>query len=151
MKKLLISIGLSLGTGIAATILSGGMDSYQMMYQPPLSPPAWVFPVVWTILYILMGSAAWIIWESDNPRKSSALRLYAFQLLLNGIWPILFFRFDADLVALLWLVLLWYLVFQTIRSFYEISKNAAYLLIPYLIWLTFAFYLNFAIVLHNWF
>ena len=112
--------------------------------KPPFSPPGWLFPVVWTILYTLMGISSYLISESDadTSDKTKALTLYGYQLLVNFLWPIFFFSFQWYLFSFFWLLLLWVLVFLMIRTFWNISKPAAYLNIPYLLWLTFAAYLN---------
>ena len=155
-KALFTSLVFSLGTGgLAAFITAGSMNQYERMYQPQLAPPGWLFPVVWTILYILMGIAAYLIYESEaknaaqESEKQAALEIYAVQLVVNFIWPILFFNLNAYLLSFAWLLLLWYLILQTIRKFYAIDKTAGILLIPYLLWVTFAGYLNLAIALYT--
>ena len=145
---LIKSIALPLLVGIVAGLLTrGAMQDFNMLEKPPLSPPAWLFPVVWTILYILMGISAYLIKVSNASEEeiSDALMLYRYQLIVNFLWPIFFFNFGWYLFAFAWLLLLWVLVIFMIRKFYTISKPAAYLNIPYLIWLTFAAYLNFGI------
>ena len=147
-KPLLISLLISLGTGVIAGFLTfKSMEQYQEMYRPPLSPPGWVFPVVWLILYALMGIAAYRIYMKDP--KAEVLKLYLIQLAVNFLWPILFFNFGWQLFAVVWLLLLWYLVLVMIKEFAKIDEGAAKLMIPYLIWLTFASYLNIAIALHK--
>lgn len=133
--------------GAAAGIVSGGMDAYGQMAKPPLSPPGWVFPVVWTILYVLMGLAACLAAKSNAPQKTEALRAFWVQLIVNVIWPILFFGLRLCGVAFVWLVLLWGLVFRLWKQFKSIDLRAGKLLVPYLLWLTFAGYLNLAICL----
>ncbi|MBO5746755.1 MAG: tryptophan-rich sensory protein [Clostridia bacterium] len=135
--------------GGLGTLLSGGFDAYKTYEQPPLSPPAILFPIVWTLLYILMGIAAGIVAESRDLDKGKGLKLYVLQLAINVIWPIIFFRFDALKFACFWLVLLIVAVVLTIFSFYRIDKKAAFLLLPYLAWCLFALYLNFGIVVLN--
>ena len=149
-KKLIISLALPLAVGGLSALLTG-MDGYGTLNMPPLSPPAWVFPIVWTILYLLMGYASYLIWISDAPNgeKRKALLLYGLQLLANFIWPLLFFRAMLRLSALLWLVVLWVLIFLTIRAFSAINERAGDLLIPYILWVTFAFYLNLGAYLLN--
>lgn len=144
-KKLITSIALPLIVGGVAGLLTRGvMQEFQGLNQPPLSPPGWVFPVVWTILYTLMGISSYIIAVSQEDKKavSDALRIYYYQLAVNFLWPIFFFNLQWYLFAFLWLILLWILVAMMIAKFADISKVAAYLNIPYLIWLTFAAYLN---------
>ena len=145
-KKLLficIAIPLIVG-GVSALLTKNSMMVFEQVSQPPLSPPGWLFPVVWTILYTLMGISSYLIVTSDSSydEKETALRLYAYQLLVNFLWPTFFFNFGWYLFAFLWLLLLWVLVFFMIREFYKINQVAAYMNIPYLIWLTFAAYLN---------
>ena len=148
-KKLLLCIAIPLAVGGLAAALSGGMgEAYRNYIQPPLSPPAWLFPVVWTILYGLMGYASYLVGESEVDNKK-ALILYGVQLALNFLWPILFFRFDMVLAALILLVVLWVAVLLTIRAFSEVNELAGDLLIPYILWLSFALYLNFGIFLLN--
>ena len=150
-KKLLIALGIPLAAGGLAALLSGGMGQYRAMNQPPLSPPGWVFPVVWSILYLLMGYASYLIWSSDAPQgeKRGALILYGAQLAANFIWPLLFFGAQMYLAALVWLAVLWVLIFLTIRAFSKIDERAGDLLIPYILWVTFAAYLNLGIYLLN--
>lgn len=148
-KPLLVSVAISLGTGLLSALLTrGSMEAYQNMYRPPLSPPGWVFPLVWTILYVLMAIAAYLVYETDKEAKKHALALYASQLFVNATWSILFFNWNAYLLAFTWLLLLWYLVLCTAREFYAIRPLAGRLMVPYLIWLTFAAYLNFAIAIY---
>lgn len=147
-KLLSICIAIPLAVGIvAALITGGGMEVFESVNQPPLSPPAWLFPVVWTILYTLMGISSYLILTSDADREEvqNALSVYAYQLAVNFLWPTFFFNFRWFFFSFLWLLLLIFLVISMIREFYKISKPAAYLNIPYLLWLLFAGYLNFTI------
>ena len=141
-------IGLAEAAGLLSGLLSrGGMENFsQTVAQPPLSPPGWLFPVVWTILYGLMGISAARIWlspPSDN--RSRGLNLFLAQLIVNFFWSPIFFNTGAYGFALLWLLLLWVLVVLMILSFRKVDKTAALLQIPYLIWLTFAAYLNWGV------
>lgn len=148
-KALVVSLAVSLGTGLLSVLLTPNIqEDYAQLYRPPLAPPGWVFPVVWTILFVLMGIAAYLVYTSGNGQSTSALKLYLVQLLFNLGWSVLFFRWDAYLPAFLWLLILWYLVYRLIQQFGEINSLAGKLMIPYLIWLTFAGYLNLAIALH---
>lgn len=138
---LLIAIGIPLLVGNISALLSGNVSSnYLQLNRPPLSPPGILFPIVWTILYALMGIASYIVYTQD--KTSNALKLYALQLFVNFMWSIIFFRQEMYLFAFIWLVLLWLLIIITIKAFYKISPLAAKLLIPYLLWVTFAGYLN---------
>ena len=138
--------------GAASGFLSmSGMEIYTATAaKPPLTPPPWVFPVVWTILFALMGiSAARISLTAESKEQTRALNLFFVQLVFNFFWPLFFFNLQAYGFALLWLVLLWVAVLLVIVQFYRIDTTAAWLLIPYLIWLTFAAYLNAGVVLLN--
>lgn len=131
--------------GFFAGILSReGMEIYNATVQQPfLSPPAWVFPVVWGILYALMGFGAAIVTvQPYSTQRSRGLNLMATQLVVNFLWPLLFFNAQAYGFSLLLLILLWILVLWMILTFRTTSKPAAWLQIPYLLWLSFAIYLN---------
>ena len=152
-KKLLIfCLAIPLATGgIAALLTGGGMDAFGALDKPPLSPPGWLFPVVWTILYILMGIASYLVLVSDNPQENirRATIVYAAQLVFNFLWPVFFFGLSAYLFAFIWLIALWLVIIANIVCFHRLSKTAGYLLIPYLLWVTFAGYLNLGIYLMN--
>lgn len=150
-KALLISLAISLGTGIIGGILTANsMQQYETLYRPPLAPPGWVFPVVWTILFLLMGIASYLVYvsDADDSEKQAALRIYGIQLLVNIGWSVIFFRFEAYFLAFAWLLLLWYLIYITTKRFYDINKVAGFLMVPYLLWVTFAGYLNLSIALY---
>ena len=152
IKKLLISLALPLAVGGLAALLSrGGMADYAGLVRPPLSPPGWVFPVVWTVLYLLMGYSAYLVWTSggDPAQVRRALGLYGAQLFLNFLWPILFFGLAWRLPAFFLLVGLWLLILMTINAFSKINERAGDLLIPYILWVTFAGYLNLGTYLLN--
>ena len=154
LKPLLISLLIPLGLGGAVGIflaLSGKFDTYSELFKPPFAPPSWLFPVVWTILYTLMGVSAYIITTSDAPKgvREDALWQYFVQLGINLIWPILFFYFDMRLGAFIWIIVLLAAVLKMISDFWFISKPAALLQIPYLLWILFATYLNGAVFLLN--
>lgn len=150
LKRLLISLAISLGTGLLSGLISmSGMDSFETVVQPPLAPPAFLFPIVWTILYILMGISSYIVWESDSENKQKALAVYGLQLAVNFFWSIIFFNYQAYLFALIWIILLWVLIIIMIYEFSKVSKLSAILQIPYLLWVTFATYLTFGIFLLN--
>ena len=150
-KKLLFSLALPLGVGALASALAGSYDLYGGLIQPPLSRPGWVFPVVWTALYLLMGYASYRVWAADAEQstKSRALALYGLQLAANFVWPLLFFGGQWYLLAFLWLAGLWVLILLTMRAFDIVDETASNLLIPYLLWATFALYLNFGVWLLN--
>ena len=151
-KLLLLCIAVPLVVGgLSALVTRGSMNAYSGMDRPPLAPPGWVFPVVWTILFLLMGAASYLVVTSGQDRQAiaEALQMYALQLAVNFFWSILFFNLSLCWAAFVWLVLLWGLVLLTLLRFFRISKPAGRLLIPYLIWVTFAGYLNLAICLLN--
>ena len=152
MKKkstLIISIALPLVIGGAAALITGGaFKDFQNVTQPPLSPPAWLFPVVWTILYILMGISCYL-YIKNGGAKDKGLYFYGISLLFNFLWPILFFSGKMYLTALIVLALLWICIFLTINEYLKRTTVAGYLQIPYLIWSTFAFYLNLSIWILN--
>ena len=150
-KKRLLCWAIPLAVGGLATLLSGGMGSYQVMNQPPLSPPGWVFPIVWTVLYLLMGEASYRILVSgaDQAQVKRALTAYGVQLLLNFLWPLVFFGAQMYLTAFILLIALWAAIFITMRWFSQIDEKAGDLLLPYLLWVTFAGYLNLGVFLLN--
>ncbi len=150
-KKRLICWAIPLAVGGLAALLSGGMDSYRALNQPPLSPPGWVFILVWPVLYLLMGEASYrvLISGADPVRIKRALTAYGVQLLLNFIWPLVFFGGQMYLAAFFVLVALWIAIFVTMRLFVRINETAGDLLIPYLLWVTFAGYLNLGVFLLN--
>lgn len=149
-KALLISLLISIGVGALSGILTrNSVEVYSQLNRPPLSPPSWVFPVVWTILFVLMGISSYIVYMSKSPNTKGALAVYILQLAVNFIWPFIFFSAQAYLFAFIWLIFLWLLVVLMINMFYKISPVAAILQIPYLVWLTFAAYLNLMVVILN--
>ncbi len=136
--------------GLSALLTNMGMDSYKEAVKPPLTPPDIVFPIVWTILYTLMAISAARVWLTNNSRmKNRAMIVYALQLFFNFFWSILFFNFQAYGLAFIWLIGLWILIALMIVRFYSIDKPAGLLQIPYLLWVTFAGYLNYMVWMLN--
>lgn len=151
--------------GLVSLPLTAGSDRgwYSALARPALNPPSWIFGPVWTLLYALMGIAAFIVWEKMSGRtaigkiiddtfhrkakrsRARALRIFAIQLALNAIWSIIFFGAKNPGAALIDIALLWIAILLTIILFYRISRTAAFLMIPYLLWVSFAAYLNFGI------
>lgn len=149
-KPYIFSILLSLTVGgLSALATANNMNIYDKITTPPLSPPGWLFPVVWTILFVLMGVSAAIVFTSNSPQKDDSLFIYAVSLVLNFSWSIFFFNMQSFIVAFVILIALWLSIIITIIQYYKINKAAAWLQLPYLLWVTFAGYLNFAIILLN--
>lgn len=151
-KVYLAFVLLTEGVGaLAGWLTRNGMARYQAtVRQPPLSPPEWAFPVVWVLLYALMAVGAARVWLArDAPGRALAQRLFFVQLAFNFIWPLIFFGAGRFAPALLWLIALWALVMWMIAAFERVDRPAAWLQSPYLLWLTFALYLNFAVWLLN--
>jgi tryptophan-rich sensory protein len=148
LKTYAFWIGLSESVGLLSGFLTRqGTEIYaNMLQKPPLSPPGWVFAVVWTVLYALMGISAARIYAAPPSRaRSRGLNLFIVQLVVNFFWSPIFFNAGAYGFALLWLLLLWALVALMILQFSKVDKTAALLQIPYLLWLTFAAYLNYGV------
>lgn len=141
-----ILIPLVLG-GLSGLISSGSMEIFSTLNRPLFSPPGWLFPVVWTILYILMGIASYFVLNAQAPLQTRrrALICYILQLVVNILWPVLFFNLSWYLGSFFWLLLLWFLVLSTTVKFYDITPRGGDLMLPYLLWVTFAAYLNWGI------
>ena len=144
-STLIIAILIPITVGTLSALFSRNMSLYSTINKPPISPPGFIFPIVWIMLYILMGISSYFVYESNNPNKSNALKTYALQLFFNFWWSIIFFRFSLYLFAFLWLLALIALIAVMIYQFYKIKPLSAYLQIPYLLWCLFAAYLNFMI------
>lgn len=145
----LFQLALALGGGIVVGLLTSGREVYDSLIKPPLSPPAVLFPIVWSILYTLMAISASLILSSKSAKTESAIKVYYVQLIVNFIWPILFFNFGFLTLSFVWILLLIALVGVMIYQFYGINKTAALLQIPYFLWLLFAAYLNLGFVILN--
>ena len=129
-------------------LLSGGFNLDELN-KPPLAPPAWVFPVVWTILYSAMSIAAYLVFVSEDIDRGAPLRLYLLQVIVNVLWPVFFFGLEWRLFAFFWLLLLLALIALTMDGFRKISRPAFYLMVPYFVWVLFAGYLNIGFYLLN--
>ena len=134
---------------LSALLSQSGMAQYDMLARPPLSPPGILFPIVWTILFILMGISSARVYERGCLGCENALQISCFQLAVNFFWSIFFFTFQWRLFAFFWLLLLLVSVISMIRCFYRVDPVAAYLQIPDLVWLIFAAYLNLSFYLLN--
>lgn len=143
-----ILIPLAVG-GLAALLTKNSMDVYQTINKPALSPPGILFPIVWTILYILMGVSLYLVYKSDSGYRPAALLTFALQLIFNFVWSLLFFNGRMYTFAFIWLLALWLLIILMIVEFKKVKPIAAWLQIPYLLWVTFAAYLNLSIAIMN--
>jgi len=150
LRPYVISVVLVLAaSGIVGWITSEAMAAYEAVSKSPLTPPSSVFPIVWTVLYILMGIGAAMVWRSDAPGRTRALKIYAVQLIVNLFWSILFFNLQMYGLAFFWLLFLLVLIVLMIVSFWRVSPTAAMLQIPYLIWVSFAGYLAYSVWVLN--
>ena len=152
-KKLVKNLAIPLGVGLVSGLLTrGGVEEFNATaIKPFFMPPGWVFPIVWSILYLLMGYASYRALYSGGsiPQIRRALFVYGIQLFLNFLWPILFFGFEWYLAAFILLLFLWAAILVTMHQFSRLDEVAGNLLIPYLLWVTFAGYLNLGVVLLN--
>ncbi|KKT81675.1 MAG: TspO protein [Candidatus Yonathbacteria bacterium RBG_16_43_6] len=151
--KLLITVTLSLLAGAIGSLftVSAIQEWYPMLIKPALNPPSWIFAPVWTTLYVMMGVAAFLVWKRGGELKNVTLplSLFVIQLVLNALWSIIFFGMHNPKLAFFEILLLWVAILATIISFMKISKRAGWLLVPYLLWVSFASYLTFSIWMLN--
>ena len=141
--KFLISLLIPVAVGtVAGWLIQGSADFYNGLIKPPFAPPAALFPLVWTVLYLLMGIAAYRVHQSEGEGKQSALRLYYIQLVVNFLWPISFFLWKNFWLSFLILMVLWILVGVLTFRFWKLDRPAGLMMVLYWIWLTFAAYLN---------
>lgn len=150
--KLFISLALCfLVAYIGSLITLPSITTWYLTLNKPLfTPPNWLFGPVWTLLYFMIAISFYLIWkEKKGNRKQGAFKFFLIQLCLNFLWSLVFFGFHSQALGLITIVALWVFIFLTIRSFYKLSKKAAYLLVPYLFWVSFATVLNFFIVILN--
>lgn len=146
-----------LAASVTACILAGGFGSlftyqavptwYRGLAKPSFTPPDWLFGPVWTLLYIMMGISLYLVWKRgwSDPKVRFSILVFFFQLVLNSIWSLLFFGFRSPMAGLIGIIFLWIAIKLTIWNFYEVSRGAAWLLIPYSLWVTFAAVLNYFI------
>ena len=137
----------SLATGAIGGFASVNAASfYGQLLQPSWAPPAWLFGPVWSVLYILMGVSAWLVWREHGFRGAgAALAIFSAQLVANALWSWLFFAWQQGAAAFAEIAVLWLLIAVTIRVFWPINRAAAILLVPYLAWVSFAAALNLAL------
>ena len=151
IKPYAISILIAFAVGgLAALLTKNSMSMYEEIQKPALAPPGWIFPVAWTILYTLMGiSSAMVYVKSQNKVLGTGIGCYVISLVFNFLWTIIFFNLKMFLLSFVWLIVLWFLILCTISGYAGVSGKAAFLQIPYLLWVTFAGYLNFMIYILN--
>lgn len=153
LKIYIIAIAIPLGVGLLSALFTkDNMALYSEIVTPPLAPPGWLFPIVWTLLYALMGVSSALVYTNralDTDAARAGLTNYAISLIVNFAWSIIFFNVRAFTLAFIWLLLLLYLIVRTIISYHKVSPVAAYLQIPYAVWVAFAGYLNLGIVILN--
>lgn len=150
IKHYVISIGIALAVGVLAALLTkGNMELYASIKQPPLAPPGWLFPIAWTVLYILMGISSAMVFKTVAPNRRAALRVYALQLAFNFVWTLIFFNLQSYLLAFVWILALLALIVIMILRFRKVNPTAAWLQIPYLVWVCFAAYLNLGVFILN--
>lgn len=149
IKTYAVAIAIPLATGVlSAFVTRGSMQIYKTLKAPPLSPPPFLFPIVWMALFTLMGISSALVWlnRHKNPKAArSGFLVYGISLVLNFLWSIIFFNMRQFLIAFVILLLLLYFILQTIKEYKKVSPAAAYLQIPYALWVAFAGYLNIAI------
>lgn len=147
------AIGICLAAGLIGSVFTTPAIPvwYAGLIKPALTPPAWVFGPVWMVLYILMGIALYLVWSRGWEQKNAkvAMAIFAVQLILNVLWSFLFFGLQSPFFALIEIVLLWIAILMTIGAFYRVSVPAAVLLVPYLLWVTFAAYLTYGVYILN--
>ncbi len=149
--KLIISILIPfVASAIGGFFTSTSVSTWYIdLIKPSFNPPSWVFGPVWTILYLLMGIALYLVWVDKSKKKKLAFIAFGTQMFLNALWSVLFFGLQKPLFAFVEIILLWSSILITIIYFYRINKNAAYLLIPYILWVSFAAVLNFSLFILN--
>jgi len=151
--KLIVSILVCQGAGVIGSVFTSPAITtwYAQLEKPSFNPPNWVFAPVWSLLFLLMGIALYLIWsnEAESRKKRTAILIFAVQLVLNILWSVFFFGLQSPLHAFIEIIILWLAILLTIISFYKISKTAAYLLLPYILWVSFASILNFSIMILN--
>lgn len=151
--KLIIAVFVSELAGVVGSIftISAIPNWYATLTKPALNPPSWIFGPVWTTLYALMGIAAFLIWKNGSGRKDvrKALSVFGLQLVFNASWSVVFFGLQNPAWAFVNIVAIWLAIVWTMILFYKISKPAMWLLAPYILWVSFAGYLNFSILMLN--
>ena len=151
--KLIISLVLCQGVGFLGSVITTPQITtwYDSLSKPFFTPPNWVFGLVWTFLYFLLGISLYLVWvqEEKNYKTKAAWQIFIIQLSLNLVWSTAFFGFKSPIAGLVVIIILWVIISGTIYIFHQVSKWASYLLIPYFLWVSFAVILNLSIVLLN--
>ncbi len=149
-REEIISLLIPLGIGFISGLISmSGIREFNSLIKPLLSPPGFIFPIVWTLLYVLMGISSYLIYNENDYYSSFSLKIYAINLFVNFLWSPLFFGLGLRLFSFIWILVLDIVVIYMIYTFYKVNKKAAYLQIPYLVWCIYATYLNLAFYLLN--
>ena len=151
-KTLLVFLAIPLVVGgLSALLTMRSMEYFELLEKPPLSPPGWLFPIVWTALFILMGISSYLVVESavEAGVKVNTLKIYFLQLAFNFLWSIFFFNLELYAFSFIWLLTLLFLIALTTVRFWRIDKRAGLLMLPYIAWVIFAGYLNLGIALLN--
>ena len=146
-QKLLYILTPLIGGSIVGLIINKSID-YNYLVNPPLSPPSYLFPIVWSILYSLIGTS-YYIYRKNNNDDSLTIRLYYIQLILNYLWSIIFFTIKLRTLAVIWIIVLAITIIYLMIIFYKEERTSFYLFIPYILWVLFATYLNIGIVVLN--
>ncbi len=149
LKPLIFWVGSALLAGGIGALLGGSTDTYKEIVKPPLSPPSIVFPIVWSILYVLIGLGAYVLSGERTKLSSAALKVYLINLVFNSLWQLIFFRLEAYNLAAIWLGIIVLLTFILVFLAYKINKKAFLLFLPYLIWVCFALYLSIGVAVLN--
>jgi tryptophan-rich sensory protein len=149
VKKLIFCVFICLFAGFIGSFFTTPAIPtwYAMLQKPSFAPPNWVFFPVWTSLFIMMGISLFLVWQKscEDKKVKTALYLFAGQLILNALWSVAFFGLRSPLLGLMEIIILWIAILTTILSFMKLSRTAAYLLIPYILWVSFAAIVNFLI------
>ena len=155
-KPYIVSFIVTFGIAALSSYFTGDSSIvYNDIVKPKFSPPGYVFGIVWPILYLLMAVAAGSIYKTENisevakTYKNKAIGLYLVQIIINGIWPVLFFKYEMFLISFIWIIILWILIIFMLIIFKKISNIAAYMIVPYFLWVSFAAYLNLMIYMLN--
>lgn len=154
--RLAVSVAIPLAVGGLSALIAGDlMSAFGAFNQPPLAPPAWLFPIAWTILYVLMGVACFLVWispvnkQTSKNQKTFFFTIYGIQLVFNFFWSIFFFNFVWHWFAFIWLIALWVMILVLVIWAAKHRRAAMWCLLPYLLWVTFAGYLNVMIAILN--